>query len=190
MSDKLDQRSVGGNGYVEAKYVDMGDGSWAEAVVASGVGFKSAPTVTRPANTTAYTAGDVIGGAIELTSIGPIGAHVLITGVDLRIDVASLPSGMGNMRMQIYDATPPSALADNAAWSLPSGDRANYLGYIDIGTPVAVGSTLFVQADGVNKQFKLGAGQTSLWAYLMTTAGFTPGANSEVYNPRARSVSV
>jgi hypothetical protein len=55
---------------------------------------------------------------------------------------------------------------------------------------VDLGSTLFVQADNVNKQFKLAAGQTSLFAYIQTIAGFTPAGNSEVYNPRLRAVAV
>ena len=159
----------------------------------SGTGYRARPTVTRPANTTAYTAGDVVGAtaaAIELTSIGPAGGHIMITAVDLEIDVASVPAGMGNFRGHFYDATPPSALADNAAFDIPSGDRDNYLGYIDFGTPADLGSTLFVQAEGVNKQFKLASGVTSLWMYLQTIAAFTPAGNSEVYRPRVRAISL
>jgi hypothetical protein len=28
----------------------------------------------------------------------------------LRIDVAAVPTGMGNMRLHVYDVTPPSAI--------------------------------------------------------------------------------
>lgn len=139
--------------------------------------FDSQATVTRPADTTAYTAGDVVGAtlaAIEFRDIGQPGQSIAITDADLRIDVASVPAGMTSFRLHLYNATPPSALADNAAWDLPAGDRLAYLGYIDLGTPVDVGSTLFVQTDGSgSKQIKMGA-SSSLWGYLVTNGGFTP----------------
>lgn len=152
--------------------------------------YRSAPTVTRPANVTPYTAGDVVGGAITFTSVGPDGGHVIITTADLRIDVAAVPSGMAGFRLYLYDATPPSALADNAAWDLPSGDRANFLGYVDLGTPVDLGSTLFVQVANPGVQVKLASGTTSLYGYLVTAGGYTPAANSEVYAPRLKTVGV
>lgn len=139
--------------------------------------FDSQTTFTRPADTTAYTAGDVVGAtlaAIEFRNIGDHGQSILITDADLRIDVTSVPAGMTTFRLHLYNATPPSALADNAAWDLPAGDRLAYLGYIDLGTPVDVGSTLFVQTDGSgSKQIKMGA-SSSLWGYLVTNGGFTP----------------
>ena len=154
----------------------------------------SRTTITRPANTTAYTAGDVIGttdsAIIRIVGIGPMSDHILITAADLEIDVASVPSGMTSFRLHIYDEIPASALADNAAWDLPSGDRANYLGYIDLGVIADIGSTLYTQADQVNKQFKLGFGHTSLYAYLQTIGGFTPAGNSEVYRLRLRAVGL
>ena len=139
--------------------------------------FDSQAIVTRPADTTAYTAGDVVGAtlaAIEFRDIGQPGQSIAITDADLRIDLTSVPAGMTTFRLHLYNATPPSALADNAAWDLPSGDRLAYLGYIDLGTPVDVGSTLFVQTDGSgSKQVKMGA-SSSLWGYLVTNGGFTP----------------
>lgn len=139
--------------------------------------FDSQTTFTRPADATAYTAGDVVGAtlaAIEFRDIGQLGQSIVITDADLRIDVASVPAGMTSFRLHLYNATPPSALADNAVWDLPSGDRLAYLGYIDLGTPVDVGSTLFVQTDGSgSKQIKMGA-SSSLWGYLVTNGGFTP----------------
>ena len=152
--------------------------------------YTSQPTVTRPANTTAYTAGDVVGGAITFASVGSSGGHVLITSADLRIDVAAVPSGMTSFRLHLYDVTPPSALADNAAWDLPSGDRASYLGYLDLGTPADIGSTLYTQALSPGLQVKLASASTSLFGYLQTIGAFTPAGNSEVYAPRLRTVGV
>jgi len=142
--------------------------------------FSVTATVTRPANTTTYTANDVIGGSptavISLASLAPSGSSVLITSASLEIDVTSIPSGMTSFRLYLYSVTPPSALADDAAWDLPSGDRASYLGYIDLGSPADLGSTLFVQADQINRQIKLAG--TGVFAYLVTNGGYiaTSGA--------------
>jgi hypothetical protein len=153
-------------------------------------GYNTQTTVTRPANTTPYSAGDVVGGAITFTSAGPSAGYLLITSADLRIDVTAVPSGMTSFRLYLYDVTPPSAIADNAAFDLPSGDRANYLGFIDLGVPGDLGSTLYTQVTQPGLQVKLAAASTSLFGYLVTTGAYTPAANSEVYVPRLRGVGV
>lgn len=153
--------------------------------------YKSQVTVTRPANTTAYTAGDVVGGAITFPDMGStIGRDVVITTASLRIDVSAIPAGMTSFRLHLYSVTPPSALADNAAWDLPAGDRASYLGYIDVGSPADVGSTLYCQVDQVNKQLRLGSAETSLYGYLVTNGAFTPAGNSEVYVPTLHAIEL
>lgn len=144
--------------------------------------YAAAVSFTRPANTTAYTAGDAVGAtaaAITFPTMGPSAKEVLLTGVSLEIDVTAIPSGMSTFRLHLYNVTPPSALADNAAWDLPAGDRASYLGYIDIPTPIDLGSTLYCEWNGVNKQVTLSG--TSIFAYLQTTGAYTPAGNSEVY---------
>lgn len=146
--------------------------------LACGKAFVSSATATRPNDTTAYAASDVVAGVLEFQNAGPPGGVVLITDVRLMVSVSSVPSGMATMRLHIYSATPPSAFADNAAWDLPSGDRSAYLGYIDIGTPADLGSTLWIEKQGANKTVKLAAGQTSLFGYLVTTAGYTPTAQA------------
>lgn len=136
--------------------------------------YKSKTTITRPADTTAYTAGDVVGGALYLQGLPGTLYDFLITSAALAIHVTAIPSGMTSFRLHLYNAPPPSALADNAAWDLPAGDRANYLGYIDMGSPTDVGSTLFVQTDQINKQIR--AGDAGVWGYLVTNGGYTPSS--------------
>jgi hypothetical protein len=143
--------------------------------------FGQPVTVTRPANQTPYTANDVLGGAIAFPNIGSKGAHVLITDTALEIDIAAVPAGMSSFNLYLYGVTPPSALADNAAFDIPSGDRAAFLGKISLGTPIDEGSTLYIEQNGVNKKLILPAGGTGLFGYLVTTGAFTPAANSEVY---------
>lgn len=154
--------------------------------------FKSQVTITRPANITAYTAGDVVGGVIQFPDIGFKDQIVLLTSCDLRIGVSAIPSGMTSFRLYLYHSTPPSAIADNGAFDMPAGDQAVYAGYVDLGSPALVGGTskiAFTQVDGVNKQIGVAAG-TSLYGYLVTNGGFTPAANSEVYIATLRSVGL
>jgi hypothetical protein len=152
--------------------------------------MKSKVSITRPANTTAYTAGDVVGdvtsgGVIRFPGFGPgTGREVLITSASLEVDVTAVPAGMTSFRLHLYRVTAPSAFADNAEWNLPSGDRADYLGYIDLGSPAVMGitnKTLFVQTDQINKHLRTGAGEDAIYGYLVSAGGFTPAANSEVY---------
>ncbi len=144
-----------------------------------GLAYSNALTITRPANQTPYTAGDVVGGALTFTSMGSSAGRIMLTSDQLELDITAIPTGMTNFTLYLYNVTPPSALADNAPWDLPSGDRASYLGYVTMGTPVDLGSTCYVETNILNKQIKLAG--TSLFGYLVTAAGYTPAANSEVY---------
>jgi hypothetical protein len=159
--------------------------------VNTGSGRSVRLSVTRPANQTPYTANDVVGAtaaALTFASIGAANGHVFLTSIDLTHEVTALPAGMTSFRLHLYNATPPSALADNAAWDLSSGDLSNYLGYVDFGVIQDVGSNLYAQVDNVLKQTKCDA-SGNLYAYLVTSGGWTPGANSTVFDITLRSVN-
>lgn len=144
-------------------------------------GYSAAVSLTRTNDTNAYAANDVVGtatgstAALTFANMGTSGKEIMITSVALEIDAAAVISGETSYRLYLYNITPPSALGDNAAWDLPSGDRASFLGYVDLGTPVDLGSTLYVEINGVNKQVKLAG--TSLFGYLVTNGAYTPTAS-------------
>lgn len=152
----------------------------------SQTGFTSKVSITRPADTTAYAANDVIGSSTSTTAaqtfnnIGGTGRSVYITGSTLLIESNAVISGETSYTLNLYSITPPSALADNAAFDLPAGDRAYFLGAIQLGTPVDLGSTLYVESNGINKEIKVGS-STSIFGYLVTNGAYTPTA-SRVYN--------
>lgn len=150
---------------------------------ALGVGYSSSVSQTRPNDTSGYTARDVIGTATgstaawEFANFGPAGGgKMLVTSARMSVHTTAVPSGMSSFFLALYSATPPSALGDNAAWDLPSGDRSVFLGKLALGTPVDEGSTLFVETDGLNKQVTLTG--TSLFAYLVTEGAYTPTAQA------------
>lgn len=144
--------------------------------------YISKAAVTRPNNTTAYAALDVLGGGspassrIEFANIAPRGGGpIVLLYASLRVDVASLPSGFGQTRLHLY-SEPVIGLSDNDAYNLSSADRSKYLGYITLGTPLDLGDTLFSEDDFLRKQVI--ATRSSIWAYAQTLSAFTPTASS------------
>jgi hypothetical protein len=168
------------------------DGSYSVGFVSTA--FRAAVTIARPDNTTGYTAGDVIGiadsgtpanagSAIHtLSSIGPAGGYILVQSVRLMIGLNSVTSGMGAFRLHLYTAS-PTAILDNAAFDLVSGEVGSYAGFIDLPAPQDFGSILMTQADYPGTLIKLAAGSTSLYAELETKGTFTP-ASGTLYDLR------
>ena len=148
--------------------------------------FISRPTVTRAANTTAYTAGDVVGGVINFKGF-PQSYDILLTGVELRIDIAAIPSGMTSFRLELYKNRPASNYADNDAWDIPEGDRDDYIGWVDIGSVQDRGTTIVIQEDTLRKHVRTDLG---LYGYLITTGAYTPAGASEVYRPCLRGLQL
>lgn len=167
---------------------DRARGDTGGSYVKSNFAFNAPVSVTRPANTTPYSAGDVVGGAITFTNMGPSAGRILLTSTQLELDIASIPAGMTSFFLALYSVTPPSAIADNAQFNLPAGDRPSFLGIVQLGSPADLVDTLYVEQNIINKQIKLAG--TSLFGYLVTVGGFTPAANSEVYVVSLHSVGV
>jgi len=163
------------------------------SLTVDGKAYRAAVDITRPANVTTYTAGDVIGtgtgddAIITLSNIGPSAGFVLVQSIELVIGISAVPTGMTSFRLHFYNAK-PNAAADNSVFDLGSADRSKYVGYIDLPAPVDLGSTCFTQIDYPGKLFKLDTASTSLFCELQTIGGFTPGANSEVYSLRVKTL--
>lgn len=163
------------------------------AAVTASIGYNDDHTITRTADTNVYAANDVIGAAtgstacIEFTSMGPSAGRIVITSVSLLINSTGIISGETSYILHLYSVTAPSALGDNAAFDVPSGDQASYLGSINLGTPVDLGSTLYIAQDGINKQIKLAG--TSVFAYLVTVGTYTP-TSGRVYTVKINAVSL
>lgn len=158
------------------------DGSGSLTV--DGKAYRTTTTITRPSNTTAYTAGDVVGDTggsaiLTFTSAGPSGGFVIVQSVSLVFSDATVPSGMGAFRLHMYSAS-PTAIADNAPFDLVSGDRANYMGYLDLSAPLDLGSSLYTQVDYPGRLVKLAAASTTLYAELETRGAYTPLSASTI----------
>lgn len=134
---------------------------------------------------TGYVPNDVAGGALAFANAASAAEDIAIDSVSLRIDRAAIISGETTYRLAFFSVTPPSALADSSNWTLPSGDRASFLGLVSLGTPVTEGSTLYIEVNNLNKRLK--SAGTSLFAYLLVGGTFTPTAVNHTVTISTRS---
>lgn len=156
------------------------------ASTVQGIGYGSSATFTRPNNTNPYDALDVVSDStsaptvLTFANIGPSGGgKVILTLLSLEIDVSAIPSGMGAFRLHLYSSA-PTAINDAAAFDLPSGDRAKYLGFIETPTPYDLGATLWSCTEDMGFPIRKLVTLASSTAYgiLQTVNGYTPTAQA------------
>jgi len=109
-----------------------------------------------------HTAGDSVGVAAEFALGAPSGSLLRIVSASML--VAGGTNETSTWRLYLFSVTPPSALADDAPFTLASGDRASFLGYFDFAQLVDVGDTLYIEATP-NKVVRLTG--TSVFGYLV-----------------------
>ena len=150
-------------------------------------------TVTRPADTLAYSANTVYGGAFQLTSTDTApstGSYIVITDIDIIFNLTAVPSGMSSFVFYPYNVTPPSAIANRGAFSIPSGDSSAIIypsGFTLSAVLARGGGSVVAQLNNINVVARMSG--ASLFAYLVTTGAFTPAANSESFTIRVRAVA-
>jgi hypothetical protein len=183
-SDYLLQKKILSNLYLLAGAVSRPGHPTDDAVAVQGAGFVGRATVQRGGNTTQYTAGDVVGGVLTIVEAGPDSADVLLDAVRIVFNIAAKPAAMSTFSLHFYNTSPPSAIADNAPFTLGADDRPFWLGKIDAIAPVLVGtgtSSVVAETENIVKQLRTKNGR-ALYAYLVTDGAYTPAANSETYS--------
>jgi hypothetical protein len=174
--------------------VPVGDNG--ASLTVDGKAYRAAVTITRPSNTTAYAAGDVVGVAdsgtpanagsaiITLSNIGPAGGYVLIQSVRLMIGNSTPPASA--FRLHLYTES-PTAILDNAAFNLAAGDVGKYVDYIDLPAPQDFGDIAFARDNYSGLEVKLAAASTTLYAILEARSAYTP-ASGTLYDLRVLSL--
>lgn len=132
--------------------------------------FATSATFTPAA--ASHVAGDVNGGAQTFAIGAPTGASMRIVSASLLIAGATIETTAWTLHL--YSGTPPSALADDAVFDVPAGDRASYLGTVSFAQVVDLGSTLYIDTNNIQKQIKLTG--TSVFGYLVNGTTLTPQA--------------
>ena len=141
-------------------------------------------TKTRPANTTAYTADDVVSEDASTGTTWTFSAAVPTNGGSGTIVGAVLlddENGVTQvMTLHLFNTTPTGVLNDNVANTSPvAADADNYLGRIDFpaltdhGSGFSVARAQWGGAEGLPLPFVCAAGDAALYGVLVT-AGYTP----------------
>jgi hypothetical protein len=157
------------------RFIQDTSGNLAPVVSQMAAGYTATAIFTAAA--AAYSANDIVDVAKQMTWLDKDGnafggGELMITTAELLIAETALQASEASYSLKKYNITPPSARADNAAWDLASGDRASFQGSTDLGTPVDIGSSLYVKTTQINEQITVPAtGKT--FAELVTAAGAT-----------------
>ena len=152
-------------------------GAIAALIIAAGAAWAAAtPQATFTPAATSHVAGDVVGGAQEFKNVGNPGSVVTIVSASLRI--ANATAETSTWVVYLFDVTPPSAVADDGAFLLATGDYASFVGQVALAQTVDVGDTQYIETNNIQKVVRLRG--TSLFGYLVNGTTLTPGAVAHV----------
>ena len=152
------------------------------SVSAGGFTAISTTSVTRSANTTAYTIGQVVSGGSYLTFSNVVRANGS-TGVlaSVLMTDSSAQSTKPLFSLWLFSAAPTSTVTDAATWNPVTGDLANL-----VCPPIQLYGQAYGSATGtayavnLNLPFKAGSSSTSLYGVLVANNAYTP-TSSEVF---------
>lgn len=155
----------------------------------SGRAFISQVTLTRPADTTQYTAGDQVAGGTASPAALNFGTCAISNGGGglivsaACIDLAN-QSTKPNLRLYLFNGS-PTLNGDNSAW-LPSnadlqnllpGGEINFSSWVIGGTSSGTAGNCFAQQTGLNIPYRCASGQANLWGALVERGTYTPVAS-------------
>lgn len=181
---------VNPSGYIQTVSIDA-DGKI--MTVASSAAIVASATITRPADTTAYAAKDVIStGAGAVLTFANMGRVVSGSGIILRARLlTNQKTNVASYRLHLFH-TAPSAIADNSPYLLLYANAANRIGMIDFpacvtedATNSTAAASMRPSSDGSypppNLWYKCAAADTSLYGILETLSAFTPASAQQYY---------
>lgn len=116
-----------------------------------------------------HTALDCVGGAATFTSIGTSGKLLMICGASFSIDTTTPVASA--FRLHLFNAA-PTVIADDANFNVVSADISKYLGFIDLGIAIDLGSTCqWNEVNGIAKPVQLST--ANLTGYLQNLSTVT-----------------
>lgn len=139
----------------------------------------SAPTFTRPNDTTAYSIGDLVANNTTAGSVVPLvflmpSRRNMIYGAKITKSTAAVTTA--TFKLHLYKDSPTSANGDNGAWSTTS---SNYIGNItvDMSTNTFTNTNTATSATTTTAPLVFSADADSLvYGLLTATAAYAPGA--------------
>ena len=185
--DANGQLSAFANSSGQASAVQM-DATGNVPIAVAGGGALASGSVTRPANTTAYAAGEVIGTAttdvIAIAGVARLpGGSGLVTDA-LVIDQGGAAAAVA-LEVYLFSVT-PTAQADQTAFALSSTDLAGLIAIVPLNvsyvTNAGAGTTgsRVYTATGINTGFVCASGSEALYAVLVVRAAYTPVSGEQL----------
>jgi hypothetical protein len=150
--------------------------------VTTGGHVVSGTTITRPADTTAYTAGDLVASSTTAATVNGAPTTIAaargadIVSVATRCILKKTGTGLPNaiFRVHFYNAATTVSNGDNGTWLTTS---ANYLGFFDITcTQVFTDAAIGVGTPGSGSMmtFTPASGTSNLYFLIEARAAYTP----------------
>lgn len=142
-------------------------------------------TFTRPANTTAYTAGDVVSDNASTTTPITLADVVEADGGSGNIVAARLSTNVVSLtpriRVHLFNAATATVSADNAARRETYANASLRLGYFDFAAMISGADTgnsdmSYAQNMALAVPIKAASTSTTIYAVLETLDGFTPAS--------------
>lgn len=167
-------REATGNGSLATPYIPAF--TVANNLVVSNPRYFSEVTVTKPATTTAYDINKVYGNLFQIPNIGSSGGIIELISVSIIFDLATLPAGMSDFALYLFNSSPATAFANNELFSVPTNNRASLLTLNGINLTANLtrgGGTVVAETTLINSTFKLASASTSLWGYLVSLSTFS-----------------
>jgi len=162
-----------------AMMVQMEAGAANIGAVDTRTGKQASDTITLAHDVAAHHALDVVstaaGEILEFASLGAANDLICILGARLKYNGSAVPSASTGYRLHLYNAS-PTAIADDAAFNVPSTDLVKYIGYIPLSVLVDNGDTCISWDNNINFTAKLTG--TGLYGILQCIAAETPAANA------------
>jgi hypothetical protein len=144
-------------------------------------------SVTRPNDTTAYAAGDLVANSTTAGSVTPLSFSVAraavlpaVTAVRLRKTGTSITNAV--FRLHLFSSSPTVANGDNGAFS--ASGQAGYLGAVDVVMSQVFTDGAFGEGVPVFEElpFAMTANPTTLYGLIEVRQAYTPIA-VEVFTP-------
>ena len=195
MADNVNIADFSGNSQtMEAKNATGGaSGPYTPYITSHGVQVTA--NFTRPANTTAYTAGDAVSNSTSSPTIITFSNAARFNGGTLRLSTASLvlnaapPATPPNFSLLLFD-TSTTPTNDNSPWGLSNADSLHCLTSIPLiasfpFSPIvaSVGNNMIYnwEANGEGRLIKCASADVNLYAQLMIMNSYTP-TSGETFN--------
>lgn len=149
----------------------------------SGRTFISKTTLTRPADTTQYAAGDQVADSTSAPTALNFGTCAVYNGgggllIDAVCKSNANQATKPNLRLYLYNGS-PTLNNDNANWNPSHADIGNIVAMAEFaswevgGTAAGTAGNVFSLAQ-INKGYRCASGQVNLWGCFVERGTYTP----------------